>query len=360
MLRTLKATLVALPLLFPLGANAEELVVGSWNVKRLGSDPQQSYQALAAVASKMDLIALQEVMTTQGLDRLELALETATNTPWERLESHLIGSRQYKEAYAFLYRPEKVRYEDGAVVYLDRQNVFFREPYSARFRTAGGTSFVVANIHVIYGNSTEERAREVSSLADYWDWLAEVYPREERILVGDFNLPPSHPAWDKLKQSAVPLITRGATTIGQTDNKYASLYDNIWVARGTKLGIKRSGVVRYPQMLKISHQVARERVSDHAPVFALIGGQGAAGQPVAQNQVFAAPERMKQVGSALASSNWNGKNTAGPVRGNSRTLRYHAPGCPSYESISSKNRVEFDSSTSAVKAGYSLAGNCQP
>lgn len=360
MLRTLKATLVALPLLFPLGANAEELVVGSWNVKRLGSDPQQSYQALAAVASKMDLIALQEVMTTQGLDRLELALEKATNTPWERLESHLIGSRQYKEAYAFLYRPEKVRYEDGAVVYLDRHNVFFREPYSARFRTAGGTSFVVANIHVIYGNSTEERAQEVSSLADYWDWLAAVYPQEERMLVGDFNLPPSHPAWDKLKQSAVPLITRGATTLGQTDNQYASLYDNIWVARGSKLGITRSGVIRYPQMLKIGHRVARERVSDHAPVFALIGGQGAAGRPAAQNQVFAATERMKQVGSVLAASNWNGKNPAGPVRGNSRTFRYHAPGCPSYESISSKNRVEFVSSAAAVQAGYSLAGNCLP
>lgn len=360
MLRTLKATLFALPLLFPLGATAEALVVGSWNVKRLGSDPQQSYQALAAVASKMDLIALQEVMSSEGLDRLEHALEKTTNTPWERLESHLIGSRQYREAYAFFYRPEKVSYEDGAVVFLDRQNHFFREPYSARFRTAGGTSFVVANIHVIYGNNTEDRAREVAALAEYWDWLAEVYPREERMLVGDFNLPPSHPAWSKLKQSAVPLITRGATTLGQADHSYASLYDNIWVSRGTQLGINRSGVVRYPQMLKISHQVARERVSDHAPVFALIGGKSAADRPAAQNQVFAASDKLKQTGTALASSRWSAKSPAGPVRGNSRTMRFHAPGCPSYESISAKNRVEFASPAAAVSAGYSLAGNCLP
>lgn len=360
MLRTLKATLISLPLLFPMGATAEALVVGSWNVKRLGSDPQQSYQALAAVASKMDLIALQEVMSSEGLDRLEHALEKTTKTPWERLESHLIGSRQYSEAYAFLYRPEKVSYEDGAVVYLDRQNHFFREPYSARFRTAGGTSFVVANIHVIYGNNTEDRAREVAALAEYWDWLAEVYPREERMLVGDFNLPPSHPAWSKLKQSAVPLITRGATTLGQADGKYSSLFDNIFVARGTKLVINRSGVVRYPQMLKISHQVARARVSDHAPVFALIGGKRAADRPAEQNQVFAASDKLKQTGTALTSSIWSAKSPAGPVRGNSRTMRFHAPGCPSYESISAKNRVDFASPAAAVSAGYSLAGNCLP
>lgn len=360
MLRTLMATLLALPMLFPLGASAEALVVGSWNVKRLGSDSQQSYQALAAVAAKMDLIALQEVMTTQGLDRLEQALEHQTKTQWERLESHLIGSTNYKEAYAFLYRPEKVRYEDGAVVFLDRQNLFFREPFSARFRTAGGTTFVVANIHVIYGNSSEDRAREVAALADYWDWLAEVYPREERILAGDFNLAPSHPAWNRLKQSAVPLITRGATTLGQADEKYASLYDNLWVARGTRLAISRSGVIRFPQMLKISHQVARERVSDHAPVFAVIGGQVTSGRPTAQNHVFGSTDKLKQAGSALASSSWAGDSASGPVRGNSRTLRFHAPGCPSYESISTKNRVEFRSPTAAVKAGYKLAGNCRP
>lgn len=359
MLRTLKATLIVLSLLIPLGAAAEALVVGSWNVKRLGSDPQQSYQALAAVASKMDLIALQEVMTVQGLDRLEQALEQQTKSPWERLESHAIGSANYKEAYAFMYRPERVRYEDGAVVYLDRQNLFFREPYSARFRTAGGTSFVVANIHVIYGHSTVDRAREVAALADYWDWLAEVYPGEERMLVGDFNLPPSHPAWSKLKQSAAPLITRGATTLGQADNTYVSLYDNIWVARGTKLPIIRSGVMQYPQMLKISHQVARKLVSDHAPVFALIDGQSANGRPAPQNQVSAALEKLKHAGTVQGSSSGTAKPARGSVRGNSRTMRFHAPGCPSYESISTKNRVEFASPAAAVNAGYSLAGNCR-
>lgn len=73
-------------------------------------------------------------MNEDGLDRFETALETRTGEAWGRLESHLIGSRSYKEMYAFLYRESKVAYEDGAVVYMDRGDKFIREPYSARFR----------------------------------------------------------------------------------------------------------------------------------------------------------------------------------------------------------------------------------
>lgn len=51
--------------------------------------------------------------------------------------------------------------------------------------------------------------------------------------------------------------------------------------------------------------------------------------------------------------------TAGSVRGNSRNHVYHLPqGCPSYEQIGERNRVEFQSESAAVKAGYRKAGNC--
>ena len=47
-----------------------------------------------------------------------------------------------------------------------------------------------------------------------------------------------------------------------------------------------------------------------------------------------------------------------PVRGNRRSKKYHRIDCPSYDLISPKNRVPFESAQKARAAGYKLAGNC--
>lgn len=46
------------------------------------------------------------------------------------------------------------------------------------------------------------------------------------------------------------------------------------------------------------------------------------------------------------------------VRGNRRSNVYHLPHCPSYEAVSSGNRVSFTSERDAAQAGYRRAGNC--
>ena len=50
---------------------------------------------------------------------------------------------------------------------------------------------------------------------------------------------------------------------------------------------------------------------------------------------------------------------AGAVRGNKNSRIYHRPGCPGYEKIGVKNRVEFSSKDNAEKAGYRRAKNCR-
>ncbi len=124
----------------------------------------------------MDIIAIQEVMDPAAVDHLEQLLERQTGELWQSMTSHLIGRGSYREAYSFLYRDASVEYVDGAVVFLDHRDTFSREPYSARFRSRhSGTEFVLANIHVLYGNSVSDRLPEIHALADYWDWLEEVY-----------------------------------------------------------------------------------------------------------------------------------------------------------------------------------------
>ena len=46
------------------------------------------------------------------------------------------------------------------------------------------------------------------------------------------------------------------------------------------------------------------------------------------------------------------------IRGNKRSKKYHRPDCPSYDQISPRNRIPFDSAQDAQEAGYTLAGNC--
>lgn len=46
------------------------------------------------------------------------------------------------------------------------------------------------------------------------------------------------------------------------------------------------------------------------------------------------------------------------IRGNKNSMVYHRPDCPSYNTVSERNRLEFESATEAEQAGYRLARNC--
>lgn len=348
-------------------ATASDIVVGSWNMKRLGHGSQQSFPALAAVARRIDLLAVQEVMSEQGLAKLETALEKQTGENWSTLASHAIGSNSYKEMYAFVWRDNAVTYEDGAVVYLDRGNRFIREPFSAQFRSLrDGSALALATVHILYGDGVSDRTPEIRALADYWTWMAEVYPGTPQMLVGDFNLPPSDPAWAPLKQHAKPLINHGATTLSGRDGRYANLYDNIWISKNSPLKVATAGIIDYPKLLGWSHEKSRSHISDHAPVYAVLGRAqldtasvtdhdggreaGSSGSGLA-TRLQPAPRVM-----TVSDASHQGK---GAVRGNSHSMIYHRPDCPSYNRISVKNQVEFSSAQAAETSGYRLAGNCR-
>jgi len=255
-----------------------ELRIASWNIQHLGWNNEKSYEAVARIASQFDFIAIQELMNKEGIHRLESTLERKTGESWSAIYSHALGESTYREKYAFLWRDSAVEYAEGAVVYLDKHNKFAREPFSALFRAKdSGVEFVAANVHIVYGRRVSDRTPEIQALRDYWDWLAEVYPEHttRRMLLGDFNLRPSHVAWMQMRKVAQPLITEGGTTLSTHDRQYANLYDNIWVSLDHDLPITEVGILEFPVLLSEtthhywSHETARAHVSDHAPVFAL-------------------------------------------------------------------------------------------
>jgi deoxyribonuclease-1 len=51
----------------------------------------------------------------------------------------------------------------------------------------------------------------------------------------------------------------------------------------------------------------------------------------------------------------------GEIKGNKNSQVYHLPsGCPSYDKVSERNAVFFDSESEAQSNGYRKAGNCTP
>lgn len=247
---------------------ADAAVIGSWNLKHLGwADDKRDWDNTAKVISVMDFVALQEVHSLESLARLEAAVEKTTGEAWASLASHrAVGSQRYKEFYAFLWRERHVKYVDGATLFLDPDNHFIREPFSARFAlTDGRFQWIAANVHVLWGDDKADRRREGLALDDYMRWLESVSPAVPVLLMGDFNMPPDDAGLAELNAAYRPANVKHKTTLSKADKRYASLYDNIWVSR--RYPALPGHVIRFPELLGIPHALARKTISDHAPVY---------------------------------------------------------------------------------------------
>ncbi|WP_404296953.1 helix-hairpin-helix domain-containing protein [Halomonas sp.] len=236
-----------------------DVLIGSWNIKHLGWNNDKAFEQVAHVANHFDLLAIQELMDTSALARLEREVEALSGEAWSSMASRDLGRSSYTEHYAFLWRESEVAYADGAVVFLDHGDVFSREPYAARFRDVEtGDLFTAATVHVVYGDSVGDRLPEIAALADYWEWLDAIAQGTPRVLMGDFNLAPHHEGWAALRaKGAQPAITAG---------DYANLYDNLWYDADDLEPTDR-GMLRFPDLLALDHQASHAHVSDHAPVY---------------------------------------------------------------------------------------------
>lgn len=330
-------TTILLLLTFFATISSAQVSLASWNIKRLGANEHAKLELIANVASRFDFVAIQEGQSEEALEQLRAAVQSLTRERWGVLASHRIGRGSYKEIYAFLWRERAIEYVDGAVVYLDRGDVFSREPFSARFRMrATGESFAAANVHLIYGDDPNRRHREAMALAAYWTWLGATYAGTEPVMFGDFNLEPDHGAWGALKDQARPLIMSGKTTVSARAGRFVSLYDNIWVGNKTSLKIGKGMIFNAPHVLGLEHGRFINEVSDHTPVYVMLGVERTAAAPL---------------GSA--------RTHAVAIVANKNSGIYHLPACPGFDAVGERNKVAFNSEDEARAAGYRKARNCQ-
>lgn len=253
------------------------VTIASFNTLRLGHGDSKVLPLVAAILSRYDIVALQEVMLESALTDLLLELESRDYSGnivnWDYIVSPTMGyNPDYQEAYAFIWRTDRVDHIPGSdFVWFDADNEFSREPFVSDFR-AGSFDFTLISSHFPY--DSDLRADEAKKMADVFAEIQDSDPLEnDVILVGDFNLSSGSGSWNDLK--ALPHITfmlapPTRTSIGYT--KMSKLYDNIWF-QAHHLGEWTGDAGTYEFFHDFDDEdkftAARWYVSDHVPIYAV-------------------------------------------------------------------------------------------
>ncbi len=254
-------------------------VFASFNLLHLGWNNGKDLHTLAGIIAQYDVIALQEVMNLDTLQRLNTILDSLTGIRWRFIASQeKIGRTTYKEYYTIGYRSDRTTYiENSAAIWPDSLDEFEREPFHASFRT-GNFDYTLIVMHSDFDSRKEVMRREARALKRVFQTLQDQDPNEnDLILVGDFNLCADDTGWVPLK--SIPTMTylvacTSLTTINAR-GELSSSYDNIWIQTNYS-GREFTGTsgVDYYYSLAMSEEpnparTFRQKISDHLPIYAV-------------------------------------------------------------------------------------------
>ena len=153
-----------------LSFSSDTALIASFNSLKLGEN-QKDYYQFSKVISKFDLIGLEEVMNENSLKIVKKNLESITNSKWEyHISEYSVGSSEYKEYYAYIWRKEKVSMEKVIGFYQEKDpNDFMREPYGVKFKI-GNFDFIYVLAHSIFGSRERERILEAARYILVYDY----------------------------------------------------------------------------------------------------------------------------------------------------------------------------------------------
>jgi endonuclease YncB( thermonuclease family) len=162
--------------------------------------------------------------------------------------------------------------------------------------------------------------------------------------------------FNKQVHVVVPKLDRygrklGKVTLGRTDVNLEQLRAGMaWYYRQYESDVFKEDRVAYNQAEREAKAAKRGLWADPRPTppWEFRRGERGRRQDSEDRPVRSAPSQPS--GQAA---------TAGSIVGNRRSMIYHWPGCPNYNSISAVNRVEFRSREEAERAGYRAARNCR-
>ena len=254
----------------PMGLNTPTFRLAAWNIRIFsdGSRTDDELRHIAKVLINYDFIAIVELRDEVVLMRTE-AILAGMGRDYDYVMSLPVGAK-VKERYAFLFDPQIVRVIEDGEVFPDPNDVFLREPYFATFK-AGEFDFTAIAVHVIWGDSVNQRRREVQELANVYQAVQAADDEEQDvILLGDFNRnPDDQSAYGPLL--SIRLMEHLFQFPQKSHIKDTSLYDNIFFQTNHVTEYTgESGIDRFDEIHFGNDDAAASlAVSDHRPVWGI-------------------------------------------------------------------------------------------
>jgi exonuclease III len=187
------------------------LLLATWNIRefdssKYGARTEESYYYIAEIVARFDLVAIQEVR--EDLSALNKLMEILGSN-WIYLFTDVtIGTAGNSERMAFVFDSRKVqlgglvgqlvipplKIKDnvtGKFVFKEVQQIA-RTPFLCGFK-AGWTDFILATVHILYGEDKADSPDRVEEIRKVANFLAERSedPRawsQNWVLLGDFNI----------------------------------------------------------------------------------------------------------------------------------------------------------------------------
>ncbi len=252
----------------PKELGASTFSLAAWNIRIFsnGSRNNAELHHIAKVLIDYDFIAIVELRDETVLIRTEAILE-GMGRDYDYVMSPPVGAK-VKERYAFLFDPQIVRVIEDGEVFPDPNDAFLREPYFATFK-AGEFDFTAIAVHVIWGDTVNQRRREVQALANVYRAVQAADDAEQDvILLGDFNRnPDDQSAYRPLL--SIPSMRHLFQLPQKSHIKDTSLYDNIFFQTNYVTEYTGdSGIERFDESHFGNDDAAASlAVSDHRPVW---------------------------------------------------------------------------------------------
>ncbi len=203
--------------------NPDNLLIATWNIRSFGGlkrewEPQGSYspkrdlhalRIISDIVSRFDVVAIQEGKRELTAVR-QLIEALGGKKDWGVILTDVTeGSKGNSERLAFVYDRNRLTADGLAgelVVSRELEEAlradnepgeevfrrqFARTPYAVSFASDKAT-FVLVTLHVIWGDSTDERAEELEKIAVMLEKWAKRKPKNvwdsDFIALGDFNI----------------------------------------------------------------------------------------------------------------------------------------------------------------------------
>jgi endonuclease/exonuclease/phosphatase family metal-dependent hydrolase len=279
------------------------LLIATWNVKHFGrvnkrwatgrgQSPKRNLHDLCCIAeivSRFDVVALVEVK--RNLEALRLLMEIL-GPEWGFIVSDPVeGEPGNDERLGFVFDLRRVRPSGlaGEFVVPDAdlgeetavmRRQWARTPYAVSFQ-AGGSSFTLVTLHILWGDRPSDRTPELRGAAK---WLAQQADEPDEfnrnmIALGDFNIdrlddPNWHAFVVEYGLSPPDKLLGVPRTVGETPTSH-TFYDQIaWFTTGGRSALTlryrdAGGFTWTDHLLAGIRQTEKEaRISDHYPLWA--------------------------------------------------------------------------------------------